>query len=221
MLSDEGFSSDAINKAMKSSSFIFFNSDIIKDYSLDEYPVHPYTKTAFHEIGHAFSRKASLHGDYNRTYDRLVKEIEDIERYVNSFDALFETPDALIDGKLVRKPSILDRMKNLQLDYLRAAAREEARAEGFSHQVLAQIGKDDILPQGSQIGPNSQNLLDEYVTDEIKRTKLAAQERAIEARIKAVDKLSIEELLKLPRDPGPGDKTISDILPPIIARQGG
>jgi len=196
MLSDEGFSSDAINKAMKSSSFIFFNSDIIQDF--DQYPVHPYTKTAFHEIGHAFSRKASLHGDYNRIYDRLVKEIENIELNVSNFDDLFGTPGT---SDVLRKPGNLERIKNLQLDYLRASAKEEARAEGFSHQVLAQIGKDDILPQGSQIGPDSQNLLDEYVLQKIEDTKADAQVKSNQAAIKAKDPFR--------------DKTI-----PIIARQG-
>jgi len=201
MLSDEGFSSDAINKAMKSSSFIFFNSDIIKEqkphYSLLEYPVHPYTKYAFHEIGHAFSEKASLHGDYDRMYALLTKEIENIELNVNNFDDLFGTPGT---SDVLRKPGNLERIKNLQLDYLREVAREEARAEGFSHQVLAQIGKDDILPQGSQLGPDSQNLLDEYVSQKIEQTKLSAQIKSHQAAEKAKNPLR--------------DKTI-----PIIARQ--
>jgi len=196
MLSDEGFSSDAIDKATKSSSFIFFNSEIIKDFN--EYPVHPYTKTAFHEIGHAFSRKASLHRDHNRIYNLLAKEIENIELNVSNFDDLFGTPGT---SDVLRKPGNLERIKNLQLGYLRAAAREEARAEGFSHQVLAQIGKDDILPQGSQIGPDSQNLLDEYVSHKIEETKLHTQFKSKQAAIKAKDPLR--------------DKTI-----PIIARQG-
>lgn len=182
MLVDEGFSEDVIQKARLSEQFIFFHKNMIfgdttRDMTTEIFP----TKTAFHEMGHAFSHQArrNIADPADALTARINLEINKIKSLAMPHQ-LFEKTSVLDEfGRSVEAPSILENIKSLQTELLNELAKEEARAEGFSHGALGLIRKED-LPHRLQLRTDSETLLDEYVSQGVNKTKQGFLRRAKE-----------------------------------------
>lgn len=132
MLRREGISRSVLRKAKLSSSFIFISPNRFNtDNNISA------TKTAFHEIGHAFSSRAGLHDEMGDAYSGVRGAIKSIKNGTNNIDELFETTQGIDDlGNPYEMPSKLDTLMDAHLATIKANALEEARAEGFAHQIL-------------------------------------------------------------------------------------
>lgn len=132
MLKQEGISRSALRKAKLSNSFIFISLDRINaDNNIAA------TKTAFHEIGHAFSANAGLPSEMTSGDSQVRAAIRSIAKNTNNIDELFEAQSGIDDlGNPYKLPSRLDSLMNAHLKYMKEQAFEEARAEGFAHQIL-------------------------------------------------------------------------------------
>lgn len=146
MLRREGIGRKALRKAKKSNSFLFFSPDFL---AKDDSGTRP-TKSAIHEIGHAFSKTAGLQDYQNSLSDEVQNTIDLIgESSTRNLNELFESVSGIDDiGTSYEIPSRLDDLKAKHLKYLEALGIEEARAEGFSHKILgrtSRVGENETL----------------------------------------------------------------------------
>lgn len=135
-LRKERIGRSAMRQAKRSSSFIFIDPKRIVKNLEDPLSALAGTKTMYHEIGHAFSKYAGL--GKNEYYQRTKDVIANIKNTTGDVNSLFERSTLINDlGNVDEIPSLLDDFKTQHIAYMKNQALEEARAEGFSHQILS------------------------------------------------------------------------------------
>jgi hypothetical protein len=125
-----------MRQAKRSSSFIFMDPKRIVKSLEDPLNALKNTKTMYHEIGHSLSKYAGLG---KNPYRQAAKDvIENIKNTTGDVSSLFERSTVINDlGNVDEIPSLLDDFKTQHIAYMKGQAFEEARAEGFSHQILS------------------------------------------------------------------------------------
>jgi len=162
MLKRDRIGRAGLKQARRSNSFIFLGPGITQNVThSDIYP----TKVALHEIGHATSKTAELHGARNSVRLARNNQLRSMTQdATGNLDELFEMQ---YDAKGNPIGSRLDRLKTVHFALMRETAREEARAEGFSHQMLDRIFRN--TPDSSL---NEYSLLDQEIALRAKAVSL-------------------------------------------------
>jgi len=167
-LRKEKIGRSAMRQAKRSSSFIFIDPKRIVRNLEDPLTSLASTKTIYHEIGHAFSKYSGL--GRNQYYGATKDVIENIKNTTGDISSLFERSTVINDlGNVDEIPSLLDDFKTQHIQYMRGQAFEEARAEGFSHQILSRTvdpqnpGKTLMDRQFSMVKKSSINAKDEVI----------------------------------------------------------
>jgi len=162
MLKRDRIGRAGLQQARRSDSFIFLGPGITQNLTHGD--IRP-TKVALHEIGHATSKTAGLHGEKTSARLALKNQLRSMTKdATGNLEELFEMQ---YDAKGNPIGSRLDRLKTVHFGVIREAAREEARAEGFSHQMLDRIFRN--TPDSSL---NEYSLLDQEIARRAKDISL-------------------------------------------------